>query len=1221
MLEIGRLTRLELGYVGETESRSIQIDVSEWLERWPQAVIAIWVRRPDKTGYTAATEVEDGILTWNVTAGDVAQAGDGMAQIKALDPMDTGAIYKSRTVATKIYASLEEMSSDPDAPDPMESWANQAAIYKEEAYRAKEAAQAAAAEANASAENAAESEARSAASAKSANDEAMAATDAANEAIKASQTSEAAQGEAAKAAAAAAESAERAASAEKAAGDAADVATSKANAAEESASTAEEARREASVAASTAATEARAATTAASEAKKSAAAADLAREKAETNAGTAVQAMTRAEAGAAQSEQNAATADDAKEYAASAAKEATDSAANAKSNAEDAKSHAEAAAEHAQTAEDAAKLAKESAADTAPAIEQQSSGEVVAISDGAARPALSLVSQIVAVQRGTGDPSPDHVRPITGWDALTLTRTGRNMLDPAALRLVQIRTGETRWGMQYTRPGTYALHANVPGGDADYVYARVTDGSGAEVGNTMHLVTGSSVRRYAVTLVAGQTLTVWYVRDLDQATAAECLTRTQVQVEMSSRTDYVPGQSAAITAELPETVYGGTLDWMTGLLTVTHGHIEAYAGEDVPEGCISSVGALTDGAQVVYPLASPYTIQLAPKTLALLRGDNVIWSDCGNTAVAYVADTKTYVDAYVGSVASVNGKTGAVVLNAADVGAMPADAQIVDADAREQIAQLKDDVNLLAEEVDHKVDGTKSQQLFNKNTATSGYYVSPAKGNLIENANFCATDFIEVEEGKTYSCTTKSNCAYYKADKTYLQSAGSDNPFTVPSNAKYIRCSISKKSVDTFMFNEGSTLLPYEDYGSKLSIDNFNDALIKEIKVRIDSGSKDIDQDYLSHVRKHLDNPFVKTQIKLVGDSITAGHAGTGYDTTGTSGVLIGGTTNSYQNVITSVCWSNMLYHYIDDVYNRIVEVSLADERISKPSMSSQVVTYGSIINGVRVSYNGVVENNAVAGREFLEFQFFGNEFDVYFDVSNDFGIFDVYVDGALHTSVDCYSEEDGARHKVVIDGLSNDKHTVSFKCTATKNENSSAKQVRVTGLAVTKTAMVVPWGIGGTTSNSALNTNGRYTTDDDFVILQYGTNDRHIFTTADMTTQNLIAAGEMLRDTYGAEPIFMCACPANEHYESNDDVPRYYNMWDVHDAIKRVCDHFGVPMIDNYTAFMDYAEQHNISTDDLLADGLHPNDLGYRVMFSNIMKCLGLARLPHYKEWKPVAE
>ena len=376
---------------------------------------------------------------------------------------------------------------------------------------------------------------------------------------------------------------------------------------------------------------------------------------------------------------------------------------------------------------DALDAASGAMAEAAPAIVQEISDEIVSVPDAAARPALSLVSRIGAVQQGSGVPSPDNIRPLTGWDALSLIRTGRNMLDPAALRQVQISTGETRWGMRYARPGTYALHAGVPGGYADYVYAQVTDAAGAALGDTMHLVTTSVVRNYAVTLEAGQALTVWYVRDLDQASAAECMSRTQVQVEMGVRTAYVPGQSTAITAALPETIFGGSLDWTSGMLTVTHRHLaldgtEAwtasikdtadpkayywtgiapldgnsacdslcshYAGATIysgntVQGCyvtasvpigatvllirpdlsmyntldawkdyLAAQAAAGTPVQVVYELATPYAIQLEPQTLALLRGDNAIWSDAGATSAAYVADTKIYIDNAVAAIAA-----------------------------------------------------------------------------------------------------------------------------------------------------------------------------------------------------------------------------------------------------------------------------------------------------------------------------------------------------------------------------------------------------------------------------------------------------------------------------------------------------------------------------------------------------------------------------------------
>ena len=63
-----------------------------------------------------------------------------MAQVRAIVPGGDGAIYKARIVRTKIAASLDDMEQDEDAPDPMETWANKAAVYKDEAFRAMETA-------------------------------------------------------------------------------------------------------------------------------------------------------------------------------------------------------------------------------------------------------------------------------------------------------------------------------------------------------------------------------------------------------------------------------------------------------------------------------------------------------------------------------------------------------------------------------------------------------------------------------------------------------------------------------------------------------------------------------------------------------------------------------------------------------------------------------------------------------------------------------------------------------------------------------------------------------------------------------------------------------------------------------------------------------------------------------------------------------------------------
>ena len=114
-----------------------------------------------------------------------------------------------------------------------------------------------------------------------------------------------------------------------------------------------------------------------------------------------------------------------------------------------------------------------------------------------------------------------------------------------------------------------------------------------------------------------------------------------IQIEQgSAATTYAPYQVDTYTSDFGQTVYGGTLDWNTGVLTATHGQIAAYAGESLPGAWISdrdvyADGAMpTTGAQVVYELATPQTIQLTPQEIAALEGLNSLYSSTGDTAVA-----------------------------------------------------------------------------------------------------------------------------------------------------------------------------------------------------------------------------------------------------------------------------------------------------------------------------------------------------------------------------------------------------------------------------------------------------------------------------------------------------------------------------------------------------------------------------------------------------------
>ena len=108
-----------------------------------------------------------------------------------------------------------------------------------------------------------------------------------------------------------------------------------------------------------------------------------------------------------------------------------------------------------------------------------------------------------------------------------------------------------------------------------------------------------------------------------------------------------PTQDVADATEYAEdwtsqagTVYGGTVDVVTGLLTATMANIASYNGETIGEPWLSSMdeyssGATpTTGAQVVYTLDAPMTYQLTPQDVELLIGQNNVWSGDGSVSVA-----------------------------------------------------------------------------------------------------------------------------------------------------------------------------------------------------------------------------------------------------------------------------------------------------------------------------------------------------------------------------------------------------------------------------------------------------------------------------------------------------------------------------------------------------------------------------------------------------------
>ena len=100
------------------------------------------------------------------------------------------------------------------------------------------------------------------------------------------------------------------------------------------------------------------------------------------------------------------------------------------------------------------------------------SGSLLTITDGAdGIPAKKVTLNLVPHQSGSGDPSPENVRPISGYTAVKVTRTGKNLLENKGAET------HTDLGITYTKnaDGSVTANGTAEGGNSTYQF---TEGYG-----------------------------------------------------------------------------------------------------------------------------------------------------------------------------------------------------------------------------------------------------------------------------------------------------------------------------------------------------------------------------------------------------------------------------------------------------------------------------------------------------------------------------------------------------------------------------------------------------------------------------------------------------------------------------------------------------------------------------------------------------------------------
>lgn len=214
------------------------------------------------------------------------------------------------------------------------------------------------------------------------------------------------------------------------------------------------------------------------------------------------------------------------------------------------------------------------------------SGAVAHFTDGAYDiPVRDLKIGIVPKQSGSGDPSPSNIRPITGWTEATVTRTGKNMADTSTVLhgIPSLTTGASYTDIVSTNRYAYipkpikaqgGLVVTVYTKDLadleDFFVLKYKNGLLQSYDRKIFLAINTP-HSFVIPANTFDTIMVAFGASAADSNISLYPFNGVVQVEYGSiATTYEPysGDIYTISLGVADTVYGGTLDVTTGVLTV-----------------------------------------------------------------------------------------------------------------------------------------------------------------------------------------------------------------------------------------------------------------------------------------------------------------------------------------------------------------------------------------------------------------------------------------------------------------------------------------------------------------------------------------------------------------------------------------------------------------------------------------------------------------------------
>ena len=254
-------------------------------------------------------------------------------------------------------------------------------------------------------------------------------------------------------------------------------------------------------------------------------------------------------------------------------------------------------------------------------------------------------------QEGSGDPSPENIRPIKGRTEVKVERCGENLLNikPFDTRIQKGITFEYVPEGGIHIQGTASASADSPTFPVWHLPPGKYYGLDMGAGLAASIVVLRNGRNQWLNtkgifeILAGDVTKYWYAIVANGATLDNTI-YPYIVPGTTAPTTYTPYIGRTNTLTLPENVYGGEVD-AEGKGQETWGYIDSYAGETLPAEWICDRAAYAagttppNGAQVAYKLDKPKPFTAAGgAAIPALSGTNTVLTDADSVTAAGRAD-------------------------------------------------------------------------------------------------------------------------------------------------------------------------------------------------------------------------------------------------------------------------------------------------------------------------------------------------------------------------------------------------------------------------------------------------------------------------------------------------------------------------------------------------------------------------------------------------------